>query len=319
MKPKDYITLFNYAFQDWSDDRVPMLGAALAYYAIFAIGPLVVVLTTVAGLIFGEAVASQQVMDLISQVLGPNIAEAISNLVQGRAERQSQATFALIGLFALFFGAMAIFGQLKNALNIIWEAPRDTRGLLGLVLGNLLSFGTLIFLAVLLVILLIVNSILALIAPYVTDRVPMGAILWQGVGILVQFGFLVVAFGYVFRVLPDVRVDWKDVWLGSITAAILFLVGQFVLSFYLSKVNIGSAFGSASSLVVFLIWIYYSAQLIFFGAEITQAYANNFGSRIGRPQLRTIRLIKRKEDRYRPTAVVVEEPRRESKKSPWFS
>ena len=106
MKPKDYITLFNYAFQDWSDDRVPMLGAALAYYAIFAIGPLVVVLTTVAGLIFGEAVASQQVMDLISQFLGPNIAEAITNIVQGRAERQSQATFALIGLFALFFGAM---------------------------------------------------------------------------------------------------------------------------------------------------------------------------------------------------------------------
>lgn len=319
MKPKDYVSLFNYAFQDWSDDRVPMLGAALAYYTIFAIGPLVVVLTTFVGLIFGEAVTSQQIMDLISKNLGPNIAELIGNLVQNRAEKQNQTTFALIGLIVLIFGAMAIFGQLKNALNIIWEAPRDTRGLLGLVLGNLLSFGTLMFLALLMAVLLIVNSILAVIAPYITDALPAGAVLWQGVGILVQLATFFIAFAFVFKVLPDVRVLWSDVWLGSIITAILFLVGQFILSFYLSRVDIGSAFGSASSLIVFLVFIYYSSQLVFFGAEITQVYANNFGSRLGRPQLRTLRLIKRKEGRYRPPAALVVEPKQESGKSPWFS
>jgi membrane protein len=283
MKLSQLPTLLKEAFSDWMEDRAPMLGAALAYYTIFSLGPLLVVVISIAGFVLGDAAASGQIFTSIRDVLGDDGARTVEGMIASASEPGAGITATVIGIVTLILGAIGIFGQLKTALNIVWEVPQKKGGgIFGFVRQNLLSFGMVLACAFLLLVSLVVNAVLSTLGRFISNTLPGGPLLWQGVNYVVGLGIITLLFALIFKFLPDVSIPWKDVWLGAFVTAILFVLGQIGLGIYLSLANVGSAFGAAGSLVVILVWIYYSAQLVFLGAEITQVYSQSHGSRRGK-------------------------------------
>jgi len=278
MKPRDLLNVIKLALQEFGKDHASMLGAALAYYAVFSIGPLLIIAIAIAGKIFGEAAARGEVANTIQTIMGPDMAKVIQGLIENARQPGAGLVATIVGIVGLIFGAMGIFGQLKIALNIIWEVPPPQGGILNLVFSNLLTFLMVLVVVAMLLVSMVVNSGLAAIGKIVTENVPEGTFLWQVVGYAVTVGLLTLAFAITFRVLPDLVISWKDVWLGAFITAVLFMLGQFGISIYVSLTNVGSAYGAAGSFVVLLVWIFYSAQIFFIGAEITQVYAKTYGS-----------------------------------------
>ena len=210
--------------------------------------------------------------------MGADAAETIQGIIEN-AHRPGAGLFATIfGIIGIVLGAMGIFGQLKNALNRIWEVPPPQGGVINMVFTNLLTFVMVLVFVAVLMLSLVANAGLTALGPVVTQQVPGGAFLWQLVTYAVTLAIFTLTFAMMYKVLPDLDIPWKDVWLGASVTALLFMLGQIAIGLYVSLTNVGSAFGAASSLVVLLVWIYYSAQILLFGAEITQVYANNYGS-----------------------------------------
>jgi membrane protein len=279
MKLTQIPNLIKLAFQEFGKDHASTLGAALAYYTIFSLGPLLIVAIGIAGFIFGEAAARGEVMNTIKSFMGEDGAKTIQGILEN-AHRPGAGFFATIfGIIVLLLAAMGIFGQLKTALNLIWEVPPPTGGIVNMVFTNLLTFLMVLAFVAVLMLSLVANAGLTAIGPLVTDQIPGGAIVWQLVTYGVTLALFTVTFAVLFRVLPDLVITWKDVWLGAFATALLFMLGQIAIGIYISLTNVGSAFGAASSLVVLLVWIFYSAQIVLFGAEITQVYANTYGSK----------------------------------------
>lgn len=278
MKLKEILNVIKLAFQDFGKDHASTLGAALAYYAIFSVGPLLIVVIFIVGAIFGEAAARGEVLNTIKSYIGDDGAKTIQSLIEN-AHRPGAGTLAsIVGIIGLLFGAMGIFGQLKNALNLIWEVPQQQGGILNMVFTNLLTFLMVLISVAVLMLSLVANAGLTALGPLVSDQVPGGSFLWQLVTYGVTLALFTLTFAITFRVLPDLVISWKDVWLGSFITALLFMLGQVGIGIYIGLTNVGSTFGAASSLVVLLVWIFYSAQIVLLGAEITQVYANNYGS-----------------------------------------
>ncbi len=325
MKPKDLFNTLKLAFQEFGEDRATTLGAALAYYTVFAIGPLLVVVIGLAGIIFGEAAASGQVMDTVKGFLGEDGAKFIQSIIQAANAPRAGIIASIVGLLGLLFGAMAIFRQLKNALNLIWNvSKKDTGGILNTVFSNVLSFVMVLLSVLILLLTLVVNAIIASIGTFVRDSVPGGSLVLQIVNYLVTFLIITLTFALIFKMLPDLKIDWKDVWLGALITSLLFVIGQVVLGIYFSVAHVGSAFGAAGSLVIVLVWVYYSAQIIFFGAEITQVYANNYGSQptlqpFRRPDLSRLRRLVRRRSDTAVTPGAEPDKRETARSSPWFS
>ncbi len=279
MTPKDIPNIIKLAFQEFGEHRASTLGAALAYYAIFSIGPLLIIAIAIAGAIFGEAAARGQITSTISSAMGETGAKTIQGILDNAHQPGAGFFATIVGIVGLVLGAMGIFGQLKAALNQIWEVPtQKSGGILNMVFTNLLTFLMVLVFAAMLMLSLILNAGLATVGSVVTQQVPGGAFLWQLVTYAATLGIFTVAFAITFRVLPDLVIPWKDVWLGAFLTALLFMLGQIGIGIYVGLTNVGSAFGAASSLVVLLVWIFYSVQIFLFGAEVTQVYANNYGS-----------------------------------------
>jgi membrane protein len=278
MKAKEIINVIKLALQEFGKDHASMLGAALAYYAVFSIGPLSIIAIAIAGQIFGEQAARGEIANTIQSFMGPAMAQVVQSLIENAHQPGAGLVATIVGIVGLIFGAMAIFGQLKTALNIIWEVPPPQGGILNLVFSNLLTFLMVLIVVALLLLSMLVNSGLATVGKFVTQNVPGGTFLWQFVGYAVTIALFTLAFAITFRVLPDLVISWKDVWLGALITAVLFILGQVGISIYLSLANVGSAYGAAGSFVALLVWIFYSAQIFFFGAEITQVYASHYGS-----------------------------------------
>jgi membrane protein len=279
MNDRSPIGLVKETFQDWAQDKASRLGAALAYYAIFSIGPMLVVVIAIAGKVFGESAAKGQISGTLSKVLGPTNAEFVEALVKSASQPTVGTLATVIGTATLLLGAMGIFNQLKDALNTIWEVePIPGGGIMTALSKNFLSFGMLLTVGFLLLISLVVNALLATLGPVLSDALPGGALLWNVVNYVVTLAIISVMFALIFKFVPDIRVGWKEVLIGGAVTALLFLLGQVALGIYLSLGKVGSAFGAAASLVVVLVWIYYSAQILFLGAEFTQVYANRYGS-----------------------------------------
>lgn len=319
MKAKDIFNTVKQAAREFGEDHASTLGAALAYYTVFSIGPLLVVVIGIAGLVFGEAAASGQVMETVKGFLGEDGAKFIQSILENANAPGAGIIASVLGLLGLIFGAMAIFNQLKNALNLIWNVPaKNGGGIVSLVFSNLLSFAMVLFTVLILLVTLVANAILASIGDRVRDSIPGGTLVLQIANYALTLGIVTIVFAMVFKLLPDLRIGWKDVWLGAIVTALLFLVGQIVLGIYFSVARVGSAFGAAGSLVIVLVWVYYSAQILFFGAEIAQVYANNYGSH---PTVRTISLdTLRDMIRRRPGVSVIKQGAPDEKpRSPWFS
>jgi membrane protein len=279
--PKGIWQLLRQTFSDWSEDKAPQLGAALAFYTALSIAPLLVILLGVAAFFFDERTASDQIMSEMTAMVGKDGAKAIGDMIAS-ADKPTQGTIAtVLSVVTLLFGASGVFGQLQSAMNIIWEVePKPGRGIWGMIRDRFLSFTMVIGMAFLLLVSLVVSAGLAA-AGTVFNRLPdsmawMAEGLHQGASLVI----LTLLFAMMFKYLPDVKIGWRDVMLGAFITAVLFTVGKFSIGMYLGHSAMASSYGVAGSFVVLLVWVYYSAQILFFGAELTQVYANNFGSRI---------------------------------------
>src|SRR5438132_7754486 len=266
---KCYIELFKKTWTEFSNEKAQRLGAALAYYTLFSIAPLLLIAIAVAGLIFGRSQAQAQIVAQLRTLMGDAGAKAIAEMLANAAKPKSGTLAIIIGAVTMLFGAAGVFGNLKDALNTIWNVPeKKSGGIMTMLKERFLSFAMVLGVGFLLLVSLIIDAALA----------SLDKALWQPVQLVISFAVVTVLFAMIFRFLPDIRIEWRDVRLGAAFTSLLFVLGKFALGLYLGKSAIGSSYGAAGSLVVLLLWVYYSAQILFFGAEFTQVYARTHGS-----------------------------------------
>ena len=273
--------LLQKTFQEWQKDKASRIAAALAYYTVFSISPLLVIAIAIAGAFFGQETASEQITDQLTALVGEDGVKPILVALNNISQPKIRGWASLISIAVLMLGASGIFAQLQDALNTVWKVkPQPGQGVFIFLRKRLSSFLMVLAIGFLLILSLILSTVVAALSKYRTDFLPGSQILWENLDFLVSLGLLTFLFGLMFKYVPDVKIAWKDVLVGSIITALLFIFGKFILGIYISKGTLGSAYGAAGSLIVFLAWVYYSAQIILFGAEFTQVYSRMYGSKI---------------------------------------
>ena len=279
---KGIVALFKNTVSEWIQDKCPQLGAALAYFTVFSLAPLVLVLLAVFGLIFGGSdQARQKLTEQLQYLIDPSGIKVIQDIAANAAKPQAGIVATAIGVVVALFGASGVFGQLQEALNTIWGVkPKPGGGLLGFIRTRFLSFAMVGGVCFLLLVSLTIETLLRVFSNYLKNIMPGGDIISLALFLLFDLAVIALLFAMIFRYLPDAKIAWRDVWVGAILTAVLFVLGKLVLGLYLGSGAAGSAYGAASSLVTLLLWIYYSAQILLFGAEFTQVYANTYGARI---------------------------------------
>jgi membrane protein len=268
--------------KEWRYDKCPQLGAALAYYAVFSLAPLMVVLLAVSGWIYGSSEnARQKILEQLQYFIDPSGLKVIQDIANNASQPKASILGAAIGILIAVFGASGIFGQLQDALNTIWEVKlKPNQGIWGFLRARFLSFGMVAGVCFLLLVSLTIENLLRGLHNLLQAIVPGGHYVGLTVFYLFDLAIVVSLFAMIFRYLPDAKIAWRDVWTGAGLTAVSFLIGKFLLSLYLSSGAAGSAYGAASSLVALLLWVFYSAQILLFGAEFTKIYANRYGSRV---------------------------------------
>ena len=275
------VRLLKKTFADWMEDNALRLSAALAFYSIFSIAPLLIIAISVAGLVLGPDAVRGHLQGQLEGYIGAQAAEGVQSMVQS-ASKPSQSWFgAIIGFATLLLGASGVFGQLKDALNTIWEVKTAPgAGLWRQVRDRLLDFGMVLVIGFLLLTSLMLTTALAALSGYFESRFGMPAAVGGALGFLISLGVVTALFALIFKVLPDVRIEWRDVWIGASVTGLLFELGKFGLGFYLGREGTASGFGAASSVVLLLLWVYYASCILLFGAEFTQVYARENGHEI---------------------------------------
>lgn len=265
---------------EWIAQDVPRMGAALAFYTFFAISPLFVIVLAIAGFWFGEQAARRELFSQFSGLVGSEGAEAIQALVSAAQKPKAGAWATVIAGVTLFAGATGVFVQLQDALNSVWGVRREPgRGLRNFIKDRLLSFALIVGIGFLLLVSLVLSAGLSAMDKFMIVLVPAQETIWHGINFVVSFGVITLLFALIFKVLPDVKIAWRDVWIGAIITALLFNGGKHLFGLYLGRSSVSSVFGAAGSLVIVLLWVYYSAQILFLGAKFTQIYSNKYGSR----------------------------------------
>jgi membrane protein len=259
------------AYAAWSEDYAPSMGAALAYYALFSIAPLLLILTGIAGYLFGAQAARGELFAQLAGLIGEQAAHAIEGLLANASRPASGLGAMAIGAVTMLAGASSVFNELQSDLDRIWRSSVASSGLRELLRTRLLAFSLMLLLAFLLIASLAASALLSALA----DSWPLHAI-----EALVSIALLTIGFALVYKIVPRVRIAWRDVWLGAAVTAALFVAGKFLIGLYLGRAAPASAFGAAGSLVVLMVWVYYSAQVFLLGAEFTRLYAHERGSRV---------------------------------------
>jgi membrane protein len=274
-------TVFKRAVAGWWDDNVPRMGAALAYYTLFSLAPVLIVAIAVAGLIFGPDAVRGQIVGQIEGLVGHEGAQAVQAMLEGAAKRSSSIPATVAGIITFFLGATGSFLELQGDLNAIWRVKPKADGhfLRDLVRQRLISFGLVLGLAFLLMTSLVVSAGLAAAHSYVGNTFPGVTILWEALNALVSLGVITLLFAMIYKVLPDLKLVWSDVWVGALVTAGLFTIGKFLIGLYLGTSAFASTYGAAASVIVILVWVYYSTQIILLGAEFTRAYVDEFSPR----------------------------------------
>src|SRR5438309_11580419 len=266
--------------QEWLQDKAPQLGAALAYYTVFSLAPLILVLLAIVRVIFRDDAAGawNKITQQMSYFLDPNAVQVVQNIAK-KASQPGKSTIAtIIGVALALFGASGVFGQLQDALNTIWGVKaKPSRGIWGFLRTRFLSFAMVAGICFLLLVSLAIEALLKGFSHYVQSVLPGGIVIAVTVYLIFDFAVVVLLFAMIFKFLPDVQIEWRDVWIGAVITAILFGIGKWLLGFYLGSGAAGSAYGAASSLITLLLWVYYSSQILLFGAEFTQVYAQQAG------------------------------------------
>lgn len=276
------LALIGRTFQKWTGAQAPVLAAALAYYAIFSIAPLLLIVIGVLGLVLGENAAQSALMEQIRGAVGPQASGAIESMLQNMGEQGGGLVATAIGVGTVVVGATGVFAQLQNALNVIWEVKPDPEasGILHLLVVRLQSLVLILAIGLVLLASLMLSAALSALGPAVTDALPSGAWFWQLLNAAISFAVILLLFAMIFKVLPDARIRWRDVWVGAGVTALLFVAGNQAFGLYLGINSVASTYGAAGSLVVLLLWVYFSAQVLLIGASFTQVYARWTGSSI---------------------------------------
>jgi membrane protein len=290
MKWKNGIEVIKETFQGWQEDGSLELGAALSYYTALSLAPLLVIAIGIAALAFGHQAVEGQLFGQIRGVVGAQSAATIQSMIAGAGKHGSGLLPTVLGIATILFGASGVFGQLQTSLDRIWHvAPKSDRGIWGLLRDRFLSFGMVLGVGFLLLVSLVVSTGLSAVGTYARGLLPALAPLLSAVNFVVSFAVVTLLFAMIFRFLPDARVAWRDVWVGAVATALLFAAGKSLIGLYLGRSSVSSSYGAAGSLIVVLLWVYYSSQILFFGAEFTKVWAVRYGGKI-RPDHDAIRV-----------------------------
>jgi membrane protein len=289
MQIRRAINLFKQAINAWIEDYAPSMGAALAYYTLFSIAPMLIIVIALAGLFFGAESIRGEILAQMAGLMGQDGASAVADMLERSATPQQGLIATIVSLGVLFIGATTAFAELQASMDRIWKAPAasDPEGIWRLVRSRLLSFGMIMGIAFLLMVSLVITAGLAVVGKWWGPWFGAG---WEALAhmlnFIVSFGLITVLFALIYKIIPRVHIRWKDVWVGAAVTSLLFGLGKFAIGLYLGKSDITTAFGAAGSLVVLMVWVYYSAQIFLIGAEFTWLYAHEYGSRRGmdRPQ-----------------------------------
>ena len=275
---REFWNVLKSALRGWWKEDIPHLGAAISYYTLFALSPILVVAIAIAGLAFGAEAVRGEIVGQIEGLVGHQGAVAVQAMLKGASQHSSGILATVIGLVTLFLGATGLFLELQTALNIVWRVrPDPESGVRGLVLQRLVSFGLVIGVGFLLLVSLVVSAGLAALDTYFGHRFPAYVVLGQVLNIVLSLGVITVLFAMIYKVLPDVRLQWSDVWVGAFVTALLFTIGKYLIGLYLGTSTTASSYGAAGSVVVLLLWVNYSSQIVLLGSEFTRAWVQRTG------------------------------------------
>lgn len=282
LKLKDIWILTKQAAISWNEDNATVLAAALAYYTLFSLAPVILITIALAGSLFGEEAVKGQIVDQIQNLVGASSANAVENMIERASNPRTGLLTTIFSIIILLFASTNAFLNLKHSLNLIWSTQSPVKNwVFRIILDRLLSFSLIIFLGFFLILSLIFDAGIVGFRNFLSFFVSNQLLLYllQLANFIVSLSLTTLMFLLIFKYLPDTKISWKDVWLGSVMCSFLFTLFKLLIAFYLGKSKIGTLFGGASSFIIILIWVYYSAQLLLFGAEFTKNYATSYGSR----------------------------------------
>ncbi|MDQ2734763.1 MAG: YihY/virulence factor BrkB family protein [Pseudomonadota bacterium] len=272
---------------EWLKDRAPSMGAALSYYTVFSLAPLLLLVISIAGLIFGHDAAQGALFAQLGTLMGDEAAKGVQALLASVSKPSEGIIGTVVGVAILLVGATTVFGELQDSLDLIWQAPeREGGGLWGLIRTRLLSFGMILGIAFLLMVSLVLGAVVAALGKWSGALFGGWEFLAQAMTFLLGFVMTTGVFAMIYKLLPRVDVRWHDVWIGAVVTSLLFNIGRFLIGLYIGKSGVASGFGAAGSIIVVFVWVYYSAQIFLLGAEFTWVYATEYGSRKNLPKLK---------------------------------
>jgi len=280
MTPRQVWQVMKDVFRQWQNDEPFQLAAALAYYTVFSLAPLLLIVIAVAGLVFGQEAAHNQVFQAIQGLVGRDGARAIQDMIRHANKESSGSWAALWGITLLLIGAGGVVGQLQASLNKVWNVNPKVTSWARIIRDRFLSLALILGIGFLLLVSLVLTAIVSAASSVYSRFLPDVLALWPVVDVLISFAMTTTLFALIYKILPDAYVSWKDVWVGAAITSLLFSFGKLAIGIYLGESSISSTYGAAGSLVTILVWVYYSALIFFFGAELTKYYSMNFGSGI---------------------------------------
>ena len=267
----------------WDEDKVPRLAAALSYYTVFAMAPILVIVIAVAGLVFGQEAAQGQIVGQLDGLVGHEGAVAIQDILKNSRQEDAGVAAMILGTVTLLVGATGVLVELQDALNTVWGVtPKPGRGIMGMLKDRFLSFTMILGIGFILLVSLVMSAALTAVSHYLERFLPSldYVYLLQGANIILSFIVTTVLLAMIYRVLPDAKIAWRDVWIGAGISALLFGIGKFLIGLYLGQSSISTTYGAAGSLAILFVWVYYSSMILLLGAEFTQVYANRFGKHV---------------------------------------
>lgn len=278
---KNAFRLLKRSATEWSNDKAARLGASLSYYTIFSLAPVLLMVIAVAGLVLGKDAAQGKIVEQLGGLLGTSSAEAIQTMLQKANHPGSGIVATIVGFVTLIIGATGVMIELQDALNTVWKVvPKPGRGIRGILRDRLLSFGIVLSFGFLLLVSLVLSAAVAVLGSWVGGLIPGWIVIGYVLSYGISLGLVAVVLAAIFKILPDAKISWRDVWIGALVTSVMFHLGKLGISIYIGKAGVASTFGAAGSLAVLLVWIYYSSQIVLFGAEFTRVYADEYGSHV---------------------------------------
>ena len=280
-----FLALGKASVNAWVDDYAPSMGAALSYYTVFSLAPLLLIVIAVAGMVFGADAARGELITQLRGLIGEAGATAVQDLLVSASTPARSVLASIVGVVTLIVGATSVFAELQSDLDRVWRAPaiKQASGFIALLRARVLSFGMVIAMGFLLLVSLVFGAAISAAGKWGNTLLPGSALILKVVNLAVGFGITVVLFATAYRVLPRARIAWSDVWIGAVVTATLFTLGKYLIGLYMGLASVSSGFGAAGSLIAVLVWVYYSTQIFLLGAEFTWVFAHRKGSRVNQP------------------------------------